>query len=74
MTIKEFNELKKKHYMVDCETEDVINFVYELLINEAKELEKLEPYAIVTIDCIYKAAHEVDNLLYYIEVIEEDGQ
>lgn len=69
MTIKELNEIKKKHCILDCETEDAINFVYELLINKAKEIEKTEPYAIVTIDHVYKAAHEVDDLLYYIEEV-----
>lgn len=70
MTVKELNAMKKKHCILDCETEDAINFVYELLINKAKEIEKTEPYAIVTIDHIYKAAYEVDNLIYDIENVK----
>lgn len=44
MTIKEFNELKKRYRIYD-DTDDVLDFVSELLHRRAREIEKEEPSA-----------------------------
>ena len=54
--------LMRKHMIVDCELNDVIRFVRDLLELKADELEKKEPYATVGIKYLTIAAHEVDYL------------
>jgi uncharacterized protein YaaN involved in tellurite resistance len=71
MTIKELKELKKEYLIYD-DTEDVLNFVSELLHRRAREIEKNEPYATVTIDFLDKAAYEVWDLIDYISELEEE--
>lgn len=71
MTIKEFNELKKKHSIYDS-IDDVLDFVSELLHMRAREIEQSEPYATVTIDFLDKAAYEVWDLIDYISELEEE--
>ena len=71
MTIKEFNELKKKYGIYD-DIDDVLDFVSELLNQRAREIEKKEPYATRTVDELDKAAHEVWDLIDYVSELEEE--
>ena len=71
MTINEINELKKKLSIYD-DTEDVIDFVSELLHRRAREIERDEPSAWRTVDFLDNAAHEVWELIDYISELEEE--
>jgi uncharacterized protein YaaN involved in tellurite resistance len=71
MTIKEFNELKKKYCIYD-DIDQILDFVSELLNRRAREIEKEEPYATRTIDFLDKAAQEVWELIDYISELEEE--
>ena len=71
MTIKEFNELKKKYSIYD-DINEVLEFVSELLDRRAKEIEKAEPYATRTINDIDRAVCEVYDLIYYVSELEEN--
>lgn len=71
MTLNEFKELKKKHYIYD-DIDDILDFVSELLHRRARELEKNEPYATREIDFLDKAAYEVWDLIDYISELEEE--
>ena len=71
MTIKEFNELKKKYSIYD-DIDEVLDFVSELLSRRARDLEKEEPYATRAIDSLDKAAYEVWDLIDYISELEEE--
>jgi hypothetical protein len=71
MTIKEFNELKKRYCIYD-DAADVLDFVSELLHLRAREIEKEEPYATNTIEFLDKAAYEVWDLTHYIDELEEE--
>ena len=71
MTIKEFNELRKKYSIYD-DIDDVLDFVSELLHRRAREIEKSEPYATRTVDELDKAAYEVWDLIDYISELEEE--
>lgn len=70
MTINEINELKRKFSIYD-ETEDIIDFVSELLHRRAREIERDEPSAWRTVDLLDNAAHEVWELIDYISELEE---
>lgn len=70
MTVNELNELKKKYSVYD-ETEDVLDFVSELIHRRAREIEKDEPSAWRTVDFLDKAAHEVWELIEYVSELEE---
>lgn len=72
MTIKEFNEIKKKYCIYD-DAEDVLDFVSELLHRRAREIEKDEPSAWRTVDFLDKAAHEVWELIEYVSELEEEN-
>ena len=71
MTIKEFNELKKKYRVYD-DTDDVLDFVSELLHRRAREIEEEEPSAWRTVDFLDNAAHEVWELIEYVSELEEE--
>ena len=71
MTLKEFDELKKKFSIYD-DTDDVLDFVSELLHIRAREIEKNEPSAWRTVDFLDKAAYEVWELIDYISELEEE--
>lgn len=71
MTIKEFNELKKKYCIYD-DIDQVLDFVSELLNKRAREIEKAEPYATIAVDALDKAAYEVWDLIDYISELEEE--
>lgn len=70
MTLKELYQLKKQYSIYD-ETEDVLDFVSELLHRRAREIEKTESYATRDIEFLDKAAYEVWNLIDYISELEE---
>lgn len=68
-------DLKKimyRHTIVNCEVEDVIYFVHDLLEFQADELKVTEPYAENTIASLRNAAYEVYNLFEYIEAAMAD--
>ena len=67
MTKEQFKEIMRKHCIVDCEVEDVIYFVQDLLEFQADELKETEPYAIRAIDRLESAAREVWSLVDYLE-------
>ena len=71
MTLKEFNELKKKYSIYD-DTDDVLDFVSELLHRSAREIEENEPSADRTVEFLDKAAYEVWDLINYISELEEE--
>ena len=71
MTLKEFNELKKKYSIYD-DTDDVLDFVSELLHRRAREIEKNEPSAYRTVEFLDKAAYEVWDLIDYISELEDE--
>ena len=70
MTLKEFNELKKKYSIYD-DTDDVLDFVSELLHRRAREIEENEPSAYRTVEFLDKAAYEVWDLIDYISELED---
>ena len=71
MTVKEFNELKKKYFIYD-DVEMIFDFVSNVLYLRKKELEKNEPYAVRSINALESAEHEVYDLIDYIsELVEE---
>lgn len=72
MKRSELKELMKEYCIVECELEDVCDFVSELLYRRAKELEEEEPYATRTIQKYEEAAYEAYDLIHYIAEIEED--
>ena len=71
MTLKEFNELRKKYGIYD-DIDDVLDFVSELLHRRAREIEKNEPYAWKEVEFLDKAAYEVWDLINYVSELEEE--
>ena len=71
MTKVQLKEIMNEHCIVDCEVEDVIYFVQDLLEFQADELKKNEPYATRSIHDLEKAAHEVWDLIEYLQ--DENG-
>lgn len=71
MTVKEFNELKKKYSIYD-DVGEILDFVSELLNRRAREIENTEPYAYMLIELLDKAAYEVWDLIDYISELEEE--
>ena len=69
MKRSELKELLRKHTLLECDLEDAIEFVNELLYIRRKEIEKNEPYAVITIKKLEDSEHEVWDLLEYIEEI-----
>ena len=72
MTRKEFKKLQEKYMIFDCEIDDVISFVEELLHHQAEEIKEKEPYAWRTIQEIEVAANRVWNLQDYIGDVTEE--
>ena len=72
MTKAELKKMMKKYNIIECELEDIIFFVENLLHFKATETEKNEPYAINSIAMLKDAAYEVWNLLEYIDDIMEE--
>lgn len=71
MTIKEFNELKKKYGIYD-DVEAIFEFVSDVLHLRKKETEENEPYAIRSIHAMETAEHEVYDLIDYVSELEEE--
>lgn len=71
MTKEQLKEIMKRHCIVDCEVEDVIYFVQDLLEFRADELKENEPYATRSIDQLEAAAREVWDLIDYLQ--DENG-
>lgn len=71
MKIQRFNELKKKYCICD-DTEDVFEFVSDLLHQIALETKENEPYAVNTIKSLENASTEVWKLTNYIYELEEE--
>lgn len=71
MTKQKLNELMKMYCIVPSELDDIFPFVADLLCLKRKELEENEPYAYRSIDAIYTAEREVDDLIDYISELEE---
>jgi hypothetical protein len=67
----ELKELMQQHCIVPSELDDIIDFVAELLYLRRKELSDDEPYATRTIDDLFKAEHEVYDLINYISELED---
>lgn len=72
MTKAQLNELMQKYCIVPSELDDVIDFVSELLYIRRKELATKEPYATRAMDDLFKAEHEVYDLVEYIGELEEE--
>lgn len=72
MTKKEFQEIMKRNMVMECEVDDAISFVAELLEFEASEVKRDYAYATKTIDELENAAYAVWNLKDYIEEIEDN--
>ena len=66
MTKSELKQVMQEHCILECEVEDVIEFVEDLLYMCAKDIEKNEPYAINTIKEYKKAADVVYDLIDYV--------
>ena len=71
MTKTELKKLMKNHCIVECELEDIFDFVSELLHRRAKEVEREEPYATNAINRLENAGYEVWDLIDYISELEE---
>lgn len=71
MTREQFKEIMREHCIVDCEVEDVIYFIQDLLEFQADEVRENEPYATKAIDRMEAAAREVYDLLDYLEDVME---
>lgn len=63
----ELDKIMKENDIFPSELDDVIQFVQDLLEFQAKELERVEPYATNTIRRLKIAAHEVWKLQEYVE-------
>ena len=67
MTREEFKEIMRRHSIVDCEIEDAIYFVQDLIEFQADELKEKEPYATRTIYRLEDSARVVWDLVDYLE-------
>jgi len=72
MTKTELKKIMDQHCILECELEDVFEFVSDLLYACRKELKKNEPYATKTIDRLENAEHEVWDLIDYVNELEEE--
>ena len=72
MTEAELITIMKKYCILDCEVEDTIYFVQDLLELQADELKKTEPYAVNSIRRLEEAAREVCGLIDYVEDAMEE--
>ena len=71
MTKANLKKLMKKYLIFKNDIDYVCNFCSELLQERAKEIEENEPYATNTIKRYKDAAHEVFDLIDYIDEIME---
>ena len=69
----ELTKIAHDNCILDCEVENAIQFVQDLLEFRAKETERDEPYALNSIKHMKEAAHEVFDLQSYVwDVMEEE--
>ena len=71
MTKKDLKKIMERNMIMECEIDDAISFVTELLEFQADETERDCPYATRTIKELECAAHAVWNLLDYISELED---
>jgi hypothetical protein len=71
MTKEQLKEIMMKHCILDCDVEDAIYFIQELLEFQADELKINEPYATRSIARLESAAREVGDLIEYLQ--DENG-
>ena len=75
MTKEKLQEIMKDNFIVECELDDVLNFVADLLYWRRRELEQNESYATNTIQRLQRAEEEVADLTYYVEeIMQEDAK
>jgi hypothetical protein len=71
MTKEQLKEIMRKYCILDCDVEDAIYFIQDLLEFQANELKQNEPYATNSIRRLEEAAWEVGDLLDYLEDVME---
>lgn len=71
MTKEQFKKIMKDNCILDCDVEDAIYFVRDLLEFQADEVKENEPYATRSINELINAAREVDDLMTYLEDVME---
>ena len=71
MTKEQFKKIMKDNCILDCDVEDAIYFVRDLLEFQADEIKETEPYATRSINELVNAAREVDDLMIYLEDVME---
>lgn len=72
MTKAKLKEVMDMYCIVPSELDDVFAFVTDLLYLRRKELEENEPYAVRTINELYNAEIQVDDLTNYVSELEEE--
>lgn len=72
MTRAELKNIMRRHTILDCEVENAIQFVQDLLEFHAKETRENEPYGTNTIRRLRGAALEVYCLQSYVETAMEE--
>ena len=72
MTRAELKNIMRRYTILDCEVENAIEFVRDLLEAQAEELEKNEPYATRTINRLWDTSRDVGELLEYVETAMEE--
>lgn len=70
MTRYDLVNIMHDNLLLECEVENAIKFVRDMLEFLAEETEKNEPYAVNSIKRMKDAASEVSNLLYIIDELE----
>lgn len=72
MTKKDLQKIMGRNVILECEVDDVISFVTELLEFQVNETERDYPYTTQTIKELERAAYAVWNLQDYISELEEE--
>ena len=72
MTKKDLTKIMERNMIMECEIDDAISFVTELLEFQTNETERDYPYATRTIRELECAANAVWNLQDYISELEEE--
>lgn len=73
MTKAELAKIAHDNCILDCEVENTIKFVQDLLEFRSNETERDEPYAVNSIKHMKEAVHEVFDLQSYVgDVMEEE--
>lgn len=72
MTQQELKQIMHRNMIFECEIDDAIAFIAELLEHQAEEIKANEPYAMRSIRDIENAANIVWNLQDYVGDITEE--